>query len=184
MKNDFFLEVFRKIGLNFYRAFYGKKVKKGFWYVPYEPSAFVEQLEKVKENFSGEVVPSFLDVGCGVGLTLLLAWQVGFKPYGIEIVPELVKLAKLFTYSLGGWVKRRDALKFKDYDKFDVIYFYCPIKDMKLENRLERLIEDKMRVGAFLIANCKQNNCIEKDNRFKKIYENNRGDAVWIKVKG
>jgi len=55
------------------------------------------------------------------------------------------------------------------YDKYDVIYYYCPIQDIELQRKLELKIEKEMKVGAYLMPRLKRSNEIEKSNAFKKI---------------
>ena len=114
----------------------------------------------------------FLDVGSGIGVVRNLA-ATRFNAYGIEIDEKLIKEQKnLFGDTL--YVDKQDALKYNEYNKFDVIYYYCPIRDPKLEKRLERRIERQMKVGAILIANHKQDSAIERNKKFKRIADDMR----------
>lgn len=174
----------------FENKYRGKRVGKGYNYIPMETRFLVEQFLKAQKvlNRKGYKLPTLLDVGCGPGLTLILASAAGFKPSGIEIVPELFKeaevLLKHVTRGQWGTVHNKDALKYKDYDKFDVIYYYCPIEDFEIQSKLEKKIENQMKVGAILIACLKQNRDIQKDKRFKRIKGNEySSDNMWRKVK-
>ena len=116
--------------------------------------------------------PILLDVGCGIGTTLLIANALGFATRGIEYNKELVEVAKKLvslTYGEVGRIDHIDALEFKEYNKVDVIYYYCPIENSKLQCKLEDKIEKDMKKGAYLIPIMKQDNKIEKNKNFKHI---------------
>lgn len=101
----------------------------------------------------------FLDAGCGVGFVNLLASYHGFDSYGIDIDYDYLKKARKlnheFDYDKKHFLKR-DILKFKDYSKFDVIYYFCPLFfNTEAQIKFERKVEKEMKKGAYLIANNK-----------------------------
>ena len=103
---------------------------------------------------------SFLDVGSGVGQKVYLAHLVGFNAYGLELRKKFVTAAIELFWDLHVKGKnppeffiRQNALKFNRYDEFDVIYFYCPIWDEKLQTRLERIIQKQAKPGTIVIPN-------------------------------
>jgi len=70
---------------------------------------------------------SFLDVGCGIGTKLLLAKHF-FRPYGIEINPPFVEAINR-QFEFGSMVTQEDALEYKNYNNYDIIYSYWPMKN-------------------------------------------------------
>lgn len=114
----------------------------------------------------------FVDAGCGLGFICHLAWNIGFKAYGIEIYDSYLKFCKKFykkeilKYNPTTFI-REDILK-HDYKQYDIIYYFCPFTAKNLERRFEKRVLDTMKKGAFLIP--KEGAWIvEEDKRFKKI---------------
>lgn len=124
---------------------------------------------------------SFLDAGCGFGNIMMMAAEVGFKPYGLEIDERLITHAKRVNYHWRN-IRHKDILKYTRYGQFDVIYYYCPFCNGKLQQKFEERVEDQMKVGAILMPNLKVSNRIEKDKRFKLIQMKGRGLRFFKKV--
>lgn len=121
--------------------------EKHFQFVPFPCGAFVDLILE-GFNFSGQDrTKKFLDVGCGTGTKVMLA-SVLFDVYGIEYEPLYVEMA----HDLG--IRNRigvaDAMTFHAYEKFDLIYYYRPIKDTELYAKFESMIHEKMRPGALV----------------------------------
>lgn len=144
-------------------------------FIPFGTGAVMDQLLSVKDYLMGrdkKLNPwlndyKFLDAGCGYGNILMLAHGVGFRSYGLEINRVLIGRAKLINPF---WkdIKHRDILKYNSYGDFDVIYYYCPLRNNKLETRFEERVEDQMKVGSILMPNLKASRRIRKDERFKQ----------------
>jgi len=99
--------------------------------------------------------PRFLDVGCGGGTKIWAALHFFPKACGLENNPTQVKvgaaaLAKLDTPA--SRIIEMDARKFTDYSKYDVIYFYRPLKDAVGLKEMEDQIMAQARPGTLLIA--------------------------------
>ena len=102
----------------------------------------------------------FLDVGCGVGQKVFIAHLLGFDAYGLELREELLKEARSITldlymykdHGLDDYFMQGDALKFKNFGASDVIYFYCPLFEDKLETRLEKNIAKQAKKGTIVIG--------------------------------
>ena len=109
---------------------------------------------------------SFMDIGCGIGNILLFAEQLGFDIHGIEKddYPRETASSLLDTDQ----IYNADIRTFRQYDRFDVLYYFCPLTDGQRE--FERYIEDVIRPGAMLIANYKRDNRIEDDSRFRRLH--------------
>lgn len=132
----------------------------------------------------------FLDAGCGPGNVMAIANAVGLchRYHGIEYFDETYKRAQAWLGVEGHCrtiykLFKDDILKFNKYKNYDIIYFYCPFSDARLQRRFEERLEDEMKVGAILIAQLKQSHSIQKDYRFKKIKKIPGADNVFIKVK-
>jgi SAM-dependent methyltransferase len=143
---------------------------------------FVSDILKTKNRIHDL---KFLDAGCGIGVTLLVARRYGFKPFGIEFNAKLAEIAVRLSEV---WTKDNvfigDILDYKDYNKFDVIYYYCPFEDRELQATFEKIVENAAKKGAIIIANLKQNDSIVMDKRFKRLaYKDNyEGNQIWQKV--
>lgn len=115
----------------------------------------------------------FLDVGCGVGNVVLYAHNLFRWPslaYGIERDKKLSMIARQFINpGYDNYIFHMDAFKFKNYNKFDIIYYYCPIDNVELQKKLELLIEKEMKVGAYLIPFLKQDKTFTTNGVFKRI---------------
>lgn len=108
--------------------------------------------------------PLFCDAGAGYGFILRLAVQAGFNVQGIELDKFLVgELRRQITNAIEG-----DILA-QDYSKFDVVYYYSPIADDELETQFEELVEDTLKVGAYIISIRKRSSRLRKDKRFKLV---------------
>jgi len=139
-----------------------------------------EQLKFVK-NYLGmsDEGPDFslVDLGCGFGNVLLFAEQLSFDVYGIEKDEFTVPLAvRLFGEDK---IEQADIRTYPNYERFDVIYYFCPLPNHEPQKKLERNIEDRMKVGAILIANRKKSSEIEDDSRFKRLSDSL---PIWQKV--
>lgn len=97
----------------------------------------------------------FLDVGCGGGLKVLSAARFFDWADGLEYDGGYVDTAK-HLFDLGGAgtcdVIHADGLTFGQYDRYDVIYFYRPMRDYEVLHRLEEQIVNTALPGTLIIA--------------------------------
>lgn len=105
---------------------------------------------------------TFVDVGCGVGEKVFFAETLGFNSFGLELRKPLIDSAKRLFRNLGldtldfhsdtnaPRLIQGDALEY-DYSRFDVIYFYCPLHDTKLQAKLEERIAQTVKLGAIVV---------------------------------
>lgn len=149
--------------------------KKRYWFIPQSYEMIINALtwlkKELKPNYND--TKTFVDAGCGMGWVVYLARQYGFKSYGIEWDKSLCEVAKSIygsPYSsgeLGNRIINDDILE-QNYSKYDVIYYYCPINDGKLETKFERKIAREMKVGAYIIE-CPT--CSDKQlKKFKHVH--------------
>ena len=129
-----------------------------FPYVAFPHDEFLEVILRLRSLWVNcrKTNPSFLDVGCGIADKVELAAYAGFVAHGIEFDTYLLRRAKrLFGITdcrdSDASAKQADALKYTDYSKFDVIYFYRPIAEIELQRKLERRIYRQAKLGAYLI---------------------------------
>jgi hypothetical protein len=102
-------------------------------------------------SMTAEAVPElggirFLDVGAGIGTRMLLAREIfGLDVHGIDRVREYAAVA---GQELGYTVDVVDALEYKGYGGFDLIWVNRPIRDRELQAQLEAKLWDEMAPGA------------------------------------
>lgn len=126
--------------------------------------------------------PSFIDAGCGIGYVPLIAKKIGFgHTVGIDIEPENIKNAKELMY--GPTFKIGDIFD-EDYSKYDVIYYYCPIKVVEIQKKFELKVEREMKKGAILYPHLKKHDGIDRSKSFKKLKLSDSTDYnVWEKIR-
>lgn len=112
---------------------------------------------------------SFLDVGCGIGNVLLMAEMMDFKVYGIEKDAYPYTIARKLMGD--DCVAQDDIWQFGRYHDFDVIYYFRPFAEKKLQTDFERMIEAKLKPGGILIANRKMDMEIDADPGFRRLEE-------------
>jgi len=156
-------------------------------FIPLRPDIILSELIFAIELLTGKFgrdswtkAPKFLDAGCGPGNIMLLAGACGFNPYGIELDTEAIEHAKHFNPYYRN-ISRRNILTYKDYGKFDVVYYYCPINGPKQTN-FEELVEDTMKVGAILLPHLKKSRRIIDDERFKRLEKTPSTIPLYMKV--
>lgn len=97
----------------------------------------------------------FIDVGCGGGLKVLTAAQYFSPCDGLDLDPGYVQAAQTFMQKANqptSTIYEANALTFDQYDQYDVIYFFRPIKDEDLLRQLEERIATTARRHCILIV--------------------------------
>ena len=104
----------------------------------------------------GRAGPSkFIDVGCGGGLKVITAAQIFGQASGLEFDSGYAEAARRLVEksSLNNCtIIEGDGLSFRDYGDFDIVYFYRPMRNEEMLNRLEKKIMSCVRPGTLLIA--------------------------------
>ncbi len=97
----------------------------------------------------------FIDVGCGGGTKVATASQFFDYCVGLEFDPGYAAAARDLLGKpnfRNCSVTEGDALEFVDYDSFDVIFFYRPMRYIEPLKKLENKIVKDARPGAILVA--------------------------------
>jgi len=162
-----------------------------YQFIPMHSRDAIKRLSIVMEKLTTKQ-PLFLDVGCGIGNIMLYAESLGMEPNGIEYDYRILNQALYpsiyteriymvgygkYTYPKTHTIYHCDAFKFKGYREYDVIYMYCPVGNVRREQKLEEKIENEMKEEAYYICMGKQSRKIMRDDRFERI-----DDCVWQKI--
>jgi len=197
--------------INYYRSYKEEKkmAEKGSWhFIPNQTHIVLKTFIALRDYIEKEKIWSvnsiynskFLDAGCGIGNILVMAKHAHLCEhiYGIELSDNMIKKAKEFiaphqraNSRLNGddtiHIDKANIMEYDNYGDMDIIYYYCPLRDFKMEMKFERKVEDDMKVGAIVMASFKQDYNIKRDKRFKKIklfkHETEYSMKVYIKIK-
>jgi SAM-dependent methyltransferase len=147
-----------------------------------------------ERRWSGhDTYPSrFLDVGCGIGNILLFAKHAYLcnEYLGLEYFDKTIKLGRKWLKEHGANKRthvnkikmlKRDIMTYKSYGLADIIYYYCPFENHKMQKVLELRIEEQMKKGAILVPYLKQCWDLDKDDRFEVIRLDTNA-PIYIKV--
>ena len=150
-------------------------------FVPMDTRQVYDQIRFVRDLLADthppDTVPSFLDIGCGIGNVLLFAELMEFTVSGLEKDEYPCSIA---TRLIGpDQIAQQDLWEYDDFHTFDVIYYFRPFHDGAMERRFERYIEDQIKPGGILIANRKMSQEIETDPRFSRLHPTM---PIWQKV--
>lgn len=142
---------FRRIGTNT-----DKLERAGHYsYIPLDYGTFLNQLNKAAKelglDFQGA---KFVDAGCGIGTKVAMAGMLGLDAYGVELNPDYVRVAQRMVGYGSDHVIEGDAIK-HNYKPYDIIYFYRPMRDERMQSQLEQRIVRTAQSGAIILANGK-----------------------------
>lgn len=157
-------------------------------------SSKIHNIRKIwEDNISDNKNRMFIDAGCGIGNVMLLAraTDLCYDIHGIEYFHDTYQKAlNWLGIEKGGKYEhyeifKENILDFDKYSAYDIIYYYRPFENMKLQSEFERIVEDNMKVGAVLIPRLKKRiKEIQRDSRFISIFEFGRGiEPIYIKIK-
>ena len=161
----------------------------GFAYIPIEMNELFEVLFALEDILSSDPdykhseLPhrplTFVEVGCGIGRNIhLLGATNRFhfeKIDGFDVVEEYIKIGKKhFGEELSIFVE--DCMDF-DYSGYDVIYFYRPLQDERMQKRFEDFLIKTMKTGAYIIG------CFNvKLEKSRRLIRKDDGGRIWKKV--
>ncbi len=123
-------------------------------YIPSNPGDVINEILRIiKEN--PKITKQhlrFLDVGCGIGDKPLFAYTMGIESSsGIEYNRHTFELARYFLKDTEVKLIKGDALKYKHYSNYNLVYMYNPILDYKIELKLLYTIYDQLEVGSTIL---------------------------------
>ena len=130
----------------------------GFADIPLAQSLFLRSVHAAKRCLMAMQKHNdtrFLDVGCGAGIKLMSAAPFFDYCDGLEFDAGYVQLAQSILRALRDdscQVIAGDALEFDNYDTYDVIYFYRPLREDALLIEMEQRIVEQASAGTLLIA--------------------------------
>ena len=75
-----------------------------------------------------------LDIGCGPGFSMDVWKEEGADVYGIDVVEEMVKMAKKRGHNV--WLASADCLPFKD-DMFDAVFSVAALQWVKEKREMK-----------------------------------------------
>jgi hypothetical protein len=187
-------ETFRKIIENFLNASKTQIDKRpeatfrkdgSFYFIPFgERGIFAILYDLLNIELCGRGTDLFLDAGSGIGNVTTVAYFMNLAKscHGLEYDKRYVGFSKKFMshkehYFKHGTVRgtreikyiHGDILTFDKYSEYDIIYYFCPFSSIDLELLFEEIVEDQMKVGAYLIPLNKQGWKISDDDRFEKV---------------
>ena len=149
--------------------------------VEYQPSDQV-LFKKIFDNLDWHFQNStFIDIGCGKGITLVSAAKLGFKKViGVEFSPQLAAIAlsnmNIFSKQIDGKIEFEivniDGAKYEIPIEADCFYFFNPFDDFILNQVLEKIINSlkkKYRKILIIYLNPLHRKVIEKYS-FTEVY--------------
>ncbi|MEM6618811.1 MAG: hypothetical protein AAF631_05855 [Pseudomonadota bacterium] len=98
---------------------------------------------------------SFLDVGCGGGIKVLMAAHIFARADGLEYDDGYAATAEKLLGSVGGGrsdIIRGDGITWDGYDRYEVIYLFKPVREDSGLRRMERRIIEGAAAGSVVIA--------------------------------
>lgn len=121
-----------------------------YGYIPINLGGYIQCLLQLKK-YTKVRSAKFLEIGCGYGRNLIIAKAAGYhNVHGIEINKSMVDIGKK-QFGLEKEIVKADALKF-DYSEYDIVYFYRPLCNKKLEYELESRVIEQIPIGGYIIT--------------------------------
>ena len=114
----------------------------------YEPLGLAEFLAGLEVCAAHTQGRRFLDLGCGIGRSMLLALLMGWDVTGVEHHRPYAEVARRLVPE--ATVVEREAEEFEGYAAFDVVYSFRLCVEDEDQRGLERLIVSRMRPGSIV----------------------------------
>lgn len=137
-----------------------------YGFIPSNTERVLDTLSRLHFHMDSGRSYKFLDIGCGIGNIVLLANFVGFDAYGLEYNEKIYNVGKNLIGEHR--ILRGDMTKFTEYDKYDVLYYYEPIYEVKVMIEFAKKLAKMMKRGAYVIPNG-VDTPFRKSNEFKEI---------------
>lgn len=179
-KNKIMRAAFNQIGSSQIMGI--ESVKGAYGYIPIDLDEFFDMIFLLEKRLTEDPdykhsdrphrPISFIEVGCGIGRNLhLLRATDRFcfeKVVGFDIVPEYIEAGQR-VFELGDDIFIDDALEF-DYSGYDVVYFYRPFSDEKMQRKFEKRIIETLKPSGYIVASLSESldrarQLIRKDDR-------------------
>lgn len=146
-------------------------------------------LKHLLHDFNISSQDSIIDVGCGKGSAMRTMLKLPFKQVdGIELSKFIAEIATNNFRKLN--IKRStvfvgDASLFKDFDAYNIIYFYNPFPSVVMIEVLNSIIESIKRLDRELIIIYNNPTCDEiivEKGVFEKMgyYSNMWGNRIYV----
>ncbi len=123
--------------------------------------------------------PNFLDVGCGLGTTLMMAKMLDFTPFGLDRCQKYVEVARMMTSK--NQVFHQSATTFKHYGDYDVVYWYNPIEDTKMMSQVENKILEESKTPVVLLSAFENKFLDDKDLKDVLVFRKISGTIMYVK---
>jgi hypothetical protein len=153
--------------------------KNGMYpFIPLSPNEFISRIREaaivyealhpfLEEKWSESIV-NFVDVGGGIGTKSMLGAAVlrdnlgrFVRAFNIEYNSTYCEISEKFLHP-GRTINKDARLIRGGYKQFDIIYFYCPMANSKLQCELEKVIYDGSKEGSIHIQVMKMNSNFEE----------------------
>ncbi len=126
-----------------------------YQYIAYDPEIFLARLHAYGAL---DVRGRFLDVGCGMGEKVFLAFALGrfSQCDGLEYDAKMAAVADFLFNRIATpdrypvCIIQGDALEFDRYGDYDVVYMYRPFREREPMSRLVRRIAAQLKPGAIM----------------------------------
>lgn len=126
--------------------------------ISFPNSVFLENIHAAYRLLLAQGVTSqsqFIDVGCGSGLKVMQASLFFSRVVGLEYDPGYVNVARELleqVHIASCDVIHGDGITFEGYKDFNLVYFYRPMRDPAMLNKLENQIASTVEPGTILFA--------------------------------
>jgi SAM-dependent methyltransferase len=169
--------------------------KGGYHFIPMYPENAISRILIAKNilKHQGMRVKDmrFLDAGCGMGNVMYYAYLAGIKSctgidfsdrniaYGSSVLKDssfgISRYLDIKNYYTFRFIKD-NIITYEDYDLYDIIYFYCPLRVRSGQMLFVAQVADRASKGATIIGDgCM--GLLSKDKRF--VYH---GYGVYQKI--
>jgi len=132
------------------------RLKGSYPFIPINIPAFFESLIIVRELLYAESTNGlkFIDYGCGIGITMLIARKLGFEISGIEYDDKIIENSLFSIYEPKNPIIKGDLTDKKLYknNQYDVVYYYSPFEDYMKEVEFELNAISTVKIGGYIIA--------------------------------
>ncbi len=146
-------------------------------FIPYRCEEAINLLEKAAMLFGYRPYsrmyhgrPSFLDIGCGAGNICLLANAVGMHANGLDLDEVMLKHGRKFVTTHNAHLFKANALTYRKYGDYDILYSWRPMADPELWEALQRRLIEEAKLEALIILPWWCEHIWPKDRRVRCVY--------------